>query len=288
MGIETGHYTLTRLDLKGIETLIEWAAEEDWNPGLHDAEAFMKADPEGFYGFFDEDRMIAGGAIVSYNGDFGFMGLFIVKPEYRGRGIGKELWYKRRNKLLSRLKENSSIGMDGVVDMQPFYEKGGFNIAFRDERYQFTGSKQNANPNIEFIKENDFAELLAYDTAVFGYNRKAFLDYWLNMSDAYKFKLTTENKLSGYAVLRKVRNGYKTGPLFANDISIAEDLFKACLNSVPGESVYLDIPVINKDAVTLTQKYNRKYVFECARMYYGRNPSGKIENTFGITTFELG
>ena len=47
-------------------------------------------------------------------------GLFIVKPEYRAMGIGRKLWYQRRDLLISRLHNNASIGMDGVVAMQPF------------------------------------------------------------------------------------------------------------------------------------------------------------------------
>jgi len=27
---------------------IDWAAQEGWNPGLHDAQAFHGADPQGF------------------------------------------------------------------------------------------------------------------------------------------------------------------------------------------------------------------------------------------------
>jgi len=76
--------------------------------------------------------------------------------------------------------------------------------------------------------------------------------------------------------------------LFADNSTIAEELYKACLNSVVGKPLYLDIPVINSDAVALTQKYNTTYVFECARMYYGKAPNIEIDKVFGITTFELG
>ena len=62
--------------------------------------------------------------------------------------MGSKLWYKRRDALLARLNEGASIGMDGVVDMQPFYEKGGFQIAFRDERHEKIGEElYNACPN---------------------------------------------------------------------------------------------------------------------------------------------
>ncbi len=60
------------------------------------------------------------------------------------------------------------------------------------------------------------------------------------------------------------------------------------LNSVTGQPLFLDIPVINRDAVALIKKYKTNYVFECARMYYGKSPQIDIRKVFGITTFELG
>jgi hypothetical protein len=69
---------------------------------------------------------------------------------------------------------------------------------------------------------------------------------------------------------------------------VAEELYKACLHAVPGEKVFLDIPVINTDAVELMHQYQAKYVFECARMYYGTPPQNDVSRIFGITTFELG
>src|SRR3954468_917648 len=34
--------------LDEVRLILDWAAAEGWNPGLHDAEAFLAADPEGF------------------------------------------------------------------------------------------------------------------------------------------------------------------------------------------------------------------------------------------------
>ena len=75
------------------------------------------------------------------------MGLFIVKPHYRGVGIGAQLWHFRKSLLLSRLKKQAAIGMDGVVAMQPFYNQGGFEIHFRNERYQRRGEVFETNSN---------------------------------------------------------------------------------------------------------------------------------------------
>jgi GNAT superfamily N-acetyltransferase len=277
-----------KLNREGVRTLVRWAEIEGWNPGPHDADIFWETDPEGFYGFYHGDRLIAGGALISYNGEFGFMGLFIVLPEFRGSGIGSKLWYLRRDLLLSRLKRDAAIGMDGVVAMQPFYSKGGFEIDFRDERYEITGFKTDVCNNVFQIEQGDFEEISAFDRTYFGFGRESFLRNWLNIPESRSYKYIENRLLKGYTVLRKVGDGYKIGPLFADNEHVAEELYKACLSAASGEKVYLDIPVKNKNAAELVKKFDAKYVFECARMYYGEPPKIDLNKIYGITTFELG
>lgn len=277
-----------QLDKDGLQTLIRWAVEEGWNSGPYDAEAFWAADPEGFYGYYAEGKLIAGGAIVSYNKEFGFMGLFIVKPEFRGNGIGRKLWFQRRDTLLQRLNKDTSIGMDGVVAMQPFYEKGGFKIAFKDERYEKMGMACDISTSISSTETEDFEAILSYDKKCFGFARPQFMKTWLNLPNNKTFKYMEGNQLKGFAIVRQAQTGYKICPLFADNAEIAEKLYQACLNAVVGEPLYLDIPVVNEGAVNLVQKYGAKYVFECARMYYGEVPDIELDKVFGITTFELG
>ena len=280
--------TFRKLSFTETKTLVDWAATEGWNPGPHDAEVFYALDPDGFYGFFDHGEMVAGGSVVSYSGDFGFMGFFIVKPEYRSKGVGRKLWYLRRDTLLRRLKPGASIGMDGVVAMQDFYKKGGFEIAFRDERYEKTGMAFEIHPNVSVITTNDLLAVLAYDKQCFGFERPQFMISWLKLTGTRAFKFMEGGTLKGFAVIRKVNPGYKVCPLFADVGVVAEELYKACLNAVAGEPLYLDIPVINKAAMNLVKKFKATYIFECARMYFGNPPTVDVNKIFGITTFELG
>ncbi len=279
---------LTRIDYTGLQTLIAWAREEGWNPGPYDAEVFWNTDPDGYYGYYHNQDLIAGGSIVSYSGDFGFMGFFIVKPGMRGKGVGRKLWYERRDLLLKRLKTGSPIGMDGVVAMQPFYRNGGFTLAFRDERHMKTGVHFQVHPDISSITDKDMQSVLLYDKQCFGFIRSQFLIPWMKMQGTRTFKFITDGCLRGFSIMRKVFDGYKICPLFADDEFVAESLYQACLNAVPGEKVFLDIPVTNQAAVRLTKKYDTAFVFECARMYYGTPPVVESEKIFGITTFELG
>lgn len=277
-----------KLNRAHVDTLIKWADEEGWNPGSYDAEVYWQTDPDGFYGFFDNNELIAGGSIISYNSEFGFMGFFIVKPEYRSNGIGKKLWYLRRDTLLKRLNAGASIGMDGVVDMQPFYNRGGFQIAFRDLRYEGEGKNFAINKNISPITNNDYDKILEYDKMCFGFERPQFMLNWLKMPEVKTFKYVEDNALKGFAVLRKANKGYKICPLFADTPRIAEELYKACSSAVKGDFIYLDIPNVNEAAKELVRKHKMEYVFECARMYYGTPPDVPVNKIFGITTFELG
>ncbi len=276
------------LSKEQLAILISWAAEEGWNPGIYDIEAFWAADPAGYMGCFLEEELIAGGSIVSYSGAYGFMGLFIVKPEYRGRGIGEKLWYLRRQKLLEKLNRDASIGMDGVVAMQPFYEKGGFKIAFRDERYERVGETFPTHANIVEALPGEQERLYPYDQLCFGFDRSAFLQKWLLLPESRVFVYRNDTDISGYAVLRKAQSGFKVGPLFANSPDVAEALYQTLLNSAPGEFVYMDIPMNNANAINLMKKYDAKSMFECARMYHGPEPQVDIDRVYGITTFELG
>jgi GNAT superfamily N-acetyltransferase len=277
-----------KLNFDGLKTILEWADKEGWNPGIYDADVFWETDPDGYYGYYHNKQLIAGGFIVKYNDLFGFMGGFIVKPEYRSLGIGKKLWYRRRNKLLSRLNKDACIGMDGVIAMQPFYNKGGFEIAFRDERYEITAYDCDVDKNISGIDAKDHDSIIDYDQKCFGYKRPQFLIPWIIQPESYSFKYSENGILKGYAFVRKAKKGYKICPLFADNKTVAEELYKACLNSVPGEALYLDIPVINNEAIQLVKKYHAKYVFGCARMYYGTPPVVDTNKIFGMTTFEVG
>lgn len=124
---------MTRAEL---DRLVGWAAEEGWNPGRHDAELFWATDPEAFIAAELDGELIGGGAITSYAGEFGFMGFFIVRPEFRGHGFGDTLWHVRRDRLLARLRPGASIGMDGVFAMQDYYATGGFVFSHRNLRFR--------------------------------------------------------------------------------------------------------------------------------------------------------
>ena len=271
-----------------LDILVSWAASEGWNPGLYDADIFWNTDPDGFIAAEIGGEMIGGGSIVSYQEKFGFMGFFIVKPEYRGHGLGTKLWFARRKILQSRLKSPACIGMDGVFEMQPFYTRGGFKFSHREIRFEGTGKPCPLPSSVTPLSNVPFKSVLAYDTAHFPTARPTFLKAWIVQPDSRALGVMDGGQLCGYGVMRHCRNGFKIGPLFADNAGIALDLFNGLSDHAAGKPVFIDVPEINDSAMQLVSNKDMKEVFGCARMYFGDKPALPDAQIYGVTTFELG
>lgn len=263
---------------------VDLAANEGWNPGLHDAECFYAADHGGFLIGTLDNEPIGCISAVSYARHFGFIGLYIVRPEYRGRGFGRRLWQAGIDRL-----SRQNIGLDGVVAQQANYAKAGFRLAHRNVRYQGTFRQIARHASIVTASEAVFKQIRDYDRQIFPEPRDAFLQKWLSQPAAGVFAAIHDGRLTGYTVVRKCRSGWKIGPLAANDPAIARQLLETAGSHVtPGEPVFLDVPDTNKTAQTLIADFKMTTVFETARMYTGPNPQIDGAKLFGVTSFELG
>ena len=284
---------IRKMSRREVDELVSWAAQEGWNPGLRDADVFWATDPDAFIAAELEEELIGGGAITSYEGEFGFMGFFIVRPEFRSRGLGNTLWHARRERLLARLRPGASIGMDGVFAMQPYYAKGGFVFSHRDIRYRAEILNQpsiptDGNDQITPLSEVAFDQVVEYDLSCFPAPRPTFLKSWITQPDALALGCQRQGKLSGYGVVRRCQEGCKIGPLFADDEREAMTLYAHLAGFAAGGPVFLDVPENNAAAMELVRQHQMVEVFGCARMYLGPPPDLAHHRIFGVTTFELG
>lgn len=278
-------YRIRASTRKELDVIIQWAAKEGWNPGLYDADAFYATDPKGFLLGFLDDEPIAAISSVAYDDTFGFLGFYIVKPEYRNKGYGIQIWNAAINRLTTQ-----NIGLDGVLAQQENYKKIGFKFAYRNIRYEGVGINNQINdPEIIPLSTVPFEKLLNYDKQVFPTKRAIFLKEWIKQPESLAVAYQKDGNLLGYGMIRKCRVGFKVGPLFADREQIADVLFQK-MRSFVGETmlVFLDTPEVNKAAIALAEKYGMKPIFETARMYTKEKPAVALKKTYGVTTFELG
>jgi GNAT superfamily N-acetyltransferase len=275
-----------------VTQLVDWAAREGWNPGRHDADTFWQTDPQAFIAAELQGELIGGGAITSYDGAFGFMGFFIVRPEFRGRGLGHALWCARRDRLIERLNPGACIGMDGVFEMQAYYARGGFAFSHRDIRFRTDIPSEATlpakDPRIVALANLPFDQVVTYDRTCFPAERARFLRAWVDQRDALALGFVRADDLAGLGVVRRCGEGCKIGPLFADDPEAAITLYEHLAGFAGGGPLFLDVPENNPAALALAQQYDMREVFGCARMYLGAMPDLRHERVFGVTTFELG
>jgi len=264
---------------------IDWAAEEGWNPGLHDADSFHAADPQGFLLGLLGDEPVGMISAVRYGRSFGFIGLYIVRPAYRGRGYGLALWQAGMQALAGRL-----VGLDGVVAQQHNYRRSGFSLAWNNLRCEGLPTRA-TGPDADIVPlvQQSFDMLLRYDTAFIPDDRATFLHRWIAQAGSSALGVMSGSRLAGYGVIRPCRTGFKIGPLCADDAALADRLLRALAATVPeGTRVQLDIPAVNPAAVALAAAHGLQPVFETARMYNAAPPAMAIDRLYGVTSFELG
>lgn len=280
-------YVIKPMTRAQLDTAIAWAANEGWNPGLYDADCFYQADPSGFLMGFLDGEAIASISAVKYGSSFGFIGFYIVKPEFRGRGYGWQIWQAGLASLEPRI-----VGLDGVVDQQSNYLKSGFKLAYRNIRYQGIGDAANNDthsPDLVPLLSLPISDILRYDQPFFSGDRQPFLQAWVTQPESYGLGLVKHDTCAGYGLLRRCQQGYKIGPLFADTAEFAEVLFQGLIARVPaGEPFYFDVPEVNAAAVELAHRHGLTSMFETARMYRPQIPELPVERIFGVTSFELG
>ncbi|MET0540909.1 MAG: GNAT family N-acetyltransferase, partial [Variovorax sp.] len=191
-----------------FDAAIQLAADEGWNPGLHDAACFHAADPDGFLVAEHRGTMVGCIGAVSYAGRFGFIGMFIVLPAWRGRGVGRALWDAGMARLAGQV-----VGLDGVPDQQPWYRRNGFRLAWQNARFVGPAKPLDAPaaPQIVPLADIDFATLCADDERVFPAPREDFLRCWIHMPEAVGLAWQEHGQLIGWGLIRPCREGHKIG-----------------------------------------------------------------------------
>jgi GNAT superfamily N-acetyltransferase len=276
-------FTIRPMHPDEIALATDWAAAEGWNPGLHDAACFATVDAQGFL-IGELDRTpVATISCVNYDDRFAFLGCYIVRPELRGRGFGLRIWQAAIAHAGVR-----TIGLDGVVAQQDNYRKSGFALAYRNIRHGGRVAAGGARPGVIPLADIPLPIVAADDATVFPAPRLDFLRAWIGTTGHMGRALVRDGALMAWGVIRPCRQGFKVGPLIADDRAGAEAVLDALIAAVGGGEVFLDVPEPNRDAVALAQSRGLAPVFETARMYTGAVREVALPRIFGVTTFELG
>lgn len=274
--------TIREMSVDDLRTVLGWAAEEGWNPGREDAAAFHAADPEGFLLKEIDGDPVAAISVVNHDPEFAFLGLYLCRPEFRGRGHGIDVWRAGIAHAGSR-----SIGLDGVPDQQDNYARSGFVTYGSTVRYEgqvATGP----DPRVRPATPTEIERLIVSDAQTSGMQRRAFSTAWFSQSRTRQtLVLGDGTDITAFATFRRCGVGTKVGPLCAPSEKDALALLASNPFSTAGDPLIADVQ--NGSALGgLLERRGFAPTFETARMFSGTAPNSDPQPFQAIATMELG
>ena len=275
--------TIRVMTLDDLRMVLGWAANEGWNPGLDDAEAFHAADPQGFLIKVVDGAPVAAISVVNHDPGFAFLGLYICRPQFRGRGYGMEVWRAGIAHAGAR-----SIGLDGVPEQQENYARSGFEMHSSTVRFEGQITAQ-ADPRVRPALPADMPTLIARDARACGIDRTGFAATWFAGS-AYRqsMVLMDGDDIAGFATFRRCGQGTKVGPLQAMSGADVEVLLASNPFGASAQPVIVDVQEHTSPLASLLRTRGFEPAFETARMFRGRPPAVAPAPFHAIATMELG
>ncbi|MEC3861762.1 GNAT family N-acetyltransferase [Mesobacterium sp. TK19101] len=270
-----------RMTVEDLNTVLDWAAEEGWNPGLDDPAVFLQTDPDGFFLALDGDQPVAAISVVNHSDDFSFLGLYICRASHRGRGIGLALWTEALEHAGAR-----TVGLDGVQDQQANYARSGFRHAGGTTRYSGTLAGYDHRAALP-VEPADVMRLVVLEAGASGWEKRRYLQGWFTDTAHRKtFVVSEGERITGFATVRACRDGAKIGPLSALDEATALVLLEKCADVFAGE-IIVDVPSSSDLLNDICNELGLVPGFQTARMYRGPSQPG-ASRLFAVASLELG
>lgn len=253
--------------------------QEGWNPGKIDPNIFIQAAPENFF-IASLDKDIGCCVALPYDNNTAFIGYYILYPEYRGKGYGFVLF----KKCLDSVK-GMNVGLSAVEAQVSNYAKMGFKPSSRHRCYKLQATKETtpSTSSLLDVKTIPRSKLVESDFAAIGMKRsKLFNDdayIWTDPA-VFGYAIRTSDKLAAWALCRPQVDGYRIGPLYAQNDSQADTLVDAILAKLPvGTKASLSTELIPWIS-TLEKRYTVTAAYPMTTMYTGENPYNRLYAMF--------
>lgn len=274
-----------------LDVVLSWAVDAGWNPGLHDADALWAADPDALWGVEVDGMLVGAGATVRRGSRAGGVGLLLVEPSHRSRGIGSLTFPFLVDGALSRLEAGAGLVLDCPESYQDFCERFGFVPVRRVARSTAVATLGRRGPytgQLRALAQLPFDRVVAYDAKFSGGERPDFLRAWMTPKGGLGLGAYEAGWLIGMAILRPAHDGYRIGPFYAESRDIAEDLFVALSGTVVGQKLVLDVPLEDPDIVAFASSKGFTLAAQAVHMQLGQVVEGPREQVYGESTLEYG
>ena len=259
--------TMTPADIPAGMRLKEIAG---WNQTLEDWQRFLEADPEGCF-VAEWDGQVAGtAATIVYEHRFAWIGMVLVDPQVRGKGIGTALLLRAIDHLDAR--KVPCMKLDATPQGKPIYTRLGFQIEYEIERHSLTReiTADSGTQTAVAIAEN-LEPLLEFDHQVFGADRSALLRSLASSAPDLVAIHRSGGAVEAFALGRPGSRADQLGPWVAANAAAARAVLDDFLLRSRRPVVFVDVLRDNVWAPALLAARGFQFSRRLTRMYRGEN-----------------
>jgi GNAT superfamily N-acetyltransferase len=253
-----------------------------WNQTEADWRAILGFNPDGCF-IAEWDGEPAGSATTTiHDGKVAWIGMVLVLPAFRGRGLGTALLKHAIAHLQSR--GIPSIKLDATPAGKRVYVPLGFRDEYALERVEGIADRGSQISNLKSQISNCRVEdILALDREAFGVSREPVLRRLVRENASLCWQAR-----DGFLLARPGANAWLIGPWVARNADAAEALLQTALDRLAGQRVFADVPV-NHPARALVARHGFTTQRPLTRMWLGCNDwPGNTALTWSIADLAKG
>lgn len=247
---------LTPLTTDDIEAAHRLSTLADWNQTPTDWRRLLALAPDGCFGGWVEDTLVATGTLVRYEDTIGWIGMILVDPEHRRNGYATRI-FEHLNDIGNR--DGLVLGLDATDAGRAVYRRSGYVDTVAIERWRGFLNRPAAPRSLPFDStaagtvtpysiqtEDEISTLATFDRRTVGVDRTPLLERFHTESNVRVIAIVDDDTdlgggeagfhqgtIRGYGVLRSGREAAQFGPVVASNGAVMNEL-------LAGVSPYFD------------------------------------------------
>lgn len=226
---------LTESDLAAVMELKNLVG---WNQTVADWRRLLAHDPAGCFAAWVDDQLVGTATSTAYGTDLAWIGMVLVDPAFRRRGLATALMRAVLAHLAARGVQ--TIKLDATAAGRPVYAALGFVEEGWIERWEGIAQPLTLPPACREMRAADWPQVLTLDRRAFGTDRAEILAT-LRAEPLVALVTPASGPLQGFVLARPGSARSYLGPLVATREDAALALLDAALSCLAGQTVFVDL-----------------------------------------------
>ena len=222
-------------DIPDVDRLTRTAG---WNQIARDWRRLLRFEPAGCFAAVFDRRVVGCATIVGYGVDLAWIGMVIVHPSARRKGVGKALvdsclGFARGNGI-------ATVGLDATYMGRPLYEVLGFRRyrgILRMRGVPLGRRDSHARP----LDRRDLDALFTLDRESFGLGRSRVIQALVEDYPNLSYVVERNGRIEAAVLGRRGHSACQIGPLLAHDDGDLTALLDAIFSELNGSACMIDL-----------------------------------------------